>query len=69
MLFRKKIEKSCNYCSLGTKLDENSILCAKKGVRFCTDKCAKFRYDPCKRIPEKTMVINFSKYDREDYSL
>ena len=69
MLFRKKIEKSCIYCSLGTQLDEATILCAKKGIRKCADKCARSRYDPCKRIPEKTAAINFSKYDQEDYSL
>jgi transcriptional regulator with XRE-family HTH domain len=32
MLFRKKIERSCSYCLYGTKVDEETILCSKKGI-------------------------------------
>lgn len=69
MLFRKKIERSCVYCVHGTKLDEEQILCAKKGVCPTDGKCLRFRYDPCKRIPRKAKAMDFSKYDNEDYSL
>lgn len=69
MLFRKKIERSCSYCRFGTKLDEESILCSKKGVRGAFSKCWRFRYDPCKRIPKKAKPLDFAKYDNEDYSL
>lgn len=69
MLFRKKIERSCVYCQYGTKLDEDSILCSKKGVKSIDDKCRKFKYDPCKRIPAKARALDFSKYEEEDYSL
>ena len=30
MLFRKKIERSCTYCTYGTRLEEDQILCVKK---------------------------------------
>ncbi len=69
MLFRKKIERSCAYCRHGVRLEDGVYLCAKKGTRTAEDKCWRFRYDPCKRIPHKMKALDFSKYDQEDFSL
>ena len=69
MLFRKKIQRSCSYCTHGVRLEDGSILCAKKGLKTEDDKCLRFRYDPCKRIPIKAKALDFSKYDKQDYSL
>lgn len=69
MLFRKKIERACAICIHATRLDEEQVLCAKKGIRSCEGKCIRFRYDPCKRIPHKAKAMDFSKYDGEDFSL
>lgn len=69
MLFRKKIERSCTYCAYGAKLDDESILCAKKGTVPVDTNCRKFRYDPCKRIPGKAKPLNFEKYNQDDFSL
>lgn len=69
MLFRKKIERSCSYCLHCTNLDDETILCSKKGIRNPEQKCRKFKYDPFKRIPRKAKPIDFSKYDSNDYSL
>ena len=69
MLFRKKQTKACAYCAHGTTLEDNTILCAKKGIREDTDSCRKFRYDPCKRIPPKSLTLDFEKYKTEDFSL
>ena len=69
MLFRKKIDRSCAYCIYGTHLENDQILCAKKGIRSIDDKCRKFKYDPCKRIPPKAKALDFRKYEEEDYSL
>lgn len=69
MLFRKKIERSCAYCLHGARLEDGQILCTKKGLRTVEDKCWKFTYDPCKRIPLKPKALDFSKYDQEDFSL
>lgn len=69
MLFRKKIERSCTYCLYGAKLDEDTVLCAKRGVRNVENPCRKFKYDPCKRVPMKAKALDFSKYESEDYSL
>lgn len=69
MLFRKKIEKSCSYCRFGTMLDEDTVLCTKRGVADVNRKCRKFSYDPTKRIPCKPKTPDFEKYDNEDFSL
>lgn len=69
MLFRKKIQKSCEYCTHGTILDNNQILCVKRGLITNVEKCRKFKYDPFKRIPSKPKAIDFSQYDEQDFSL
>ena len=69
MLFRKKIQKSCAYCVHSTKLDEESVLCIKKGVVAITKKCCKFKYDPCKRIPLKAKAPDFDQYNEKDFTL
>ena len=69
MLFRRKITKSCTYCLHGTKLNDGSILCAKRGVRMDDNGCMKFKYDPCKRIPLRAKAMDFSRFNQEDFSL
>ncbi len=69
MLFRKKMERSCSYCAHGTKIDEEQVLCIKRGVVSVCGQCRKFSYDPCKRIPPKPKALDFRKYDNEDFSL
>ena len=69
MLFRKKIERSCSYCQHGVQLDDGNILCRKKGITLPENKCLRFRYDPCKRIPLKAKALDFSRYDNDDFSL
>ena len=69
MLFRKKIEPSCNYCTRSAKLANGEILCSKKGIVPCDGKCFSFRYDPFKRVPVKPKALDFGKYNKEDFSL
>ena len=69
MLFRKKMERSCHHCRYGTKIDEDMMLCAKKGIVPHCDNCRKFRYDPFKRVPPKPRALDFSKYEEDDFSL
>lgn len=69
MLFRKKIQKVCSYCANGTKIDDEQVLCVKRGVVAADGKCWRFHYDPCKRTPVKAKAVDFKKYDDEDYSL
>jgi len=69
MLFRKKIDRSCSYCLHCTKINEDQVLCTKRGVMAITSQCGKFAYDPCKRIPGRPKALDFRKYEQEDYSL
>ena len=69
MLFRKKLPRSCSYCEFATKLDEDQVLCRKRGIMGVYNACRKFKYDPCKRIPPKAKALDFTRYDKEDYSL
>ena len=69
MLFRKKLPRSCEYCQNGTKLDEDQYLCTKRGVVEHREKCRKFKYDPCKRIPSKPKDLDFLQYEEHDFSL
>ena len=69
MLFRKKIERACAYCVHGTRLEDGQILCSKKGLRTEDQKCFRFRYDPCKRIPVKARALDLRRYEEDDFSL
>ncbi len=69
MLFRKKISRYCSYCAYGTNIGDGQVLCTKRGVVAETNRCCKFSYDPCKRIPQKPKAIDFSKYKDDDFSL
>ncbi len=69
MLFRKKVEKVCAHCLHCTLLDEDTVLCCKKGIREASSKCRKFKYDPCKRVPAKQKAPDFAKYEEYDFSL
>lgn len=69
MLFRKKIERCCSYCAHGTKIDDEQVLCVKRGVVSADGGCRRFSYDPCKRIPPKAKPVDFEKFSEEDFSL
>lgn len=69
MLFRKKMKRSCSYCIHSAQLEDGVLLCSKKGIRSAEEKCFRFRYDPCKRIPPKAKALDFSRYQEEDFSL
>ena len=69
MLFRKKIERCCAHCVHSSPVEEDEILCSKKGNRHPDDKCMFFTYDPTKRVPKKAKAVDFAKYEEYDYSL
>lgn len=69
MLFRKKMERSCEYCVHSTKLGADQMLCTKSGIVSCTHACRKFSYDPFKRVPAKPKAPDFEKYEADDFSL
>lgn len=69
MLFRKNIEKSCSYCAYAGKIDNETMLCRKKGFVASFRKCRRFRYDPLKRIPTRQAPLQSARYEEEDFSL
>ncbi len=70
MLFRKKNERRCDLCLYATATDdEDIIMCQKKGKRNYHDRCIRFTYDPCKRIPSRARALDARKYEEYDYSL
>ena len=69
MLFSKQIEPRCAYCKRGARLDDDRVMCLKKGIVSACGQCRRFRYDPLKRVPPKPAVPDFSKLSDEDFSL
>ena len=58
MLFEKKIEPRCAYCTRCAPLDEETVMCLKKGVMPAASHCRAFRYAP-----------DFSRLRDEDFVL
>jgi len=69
MLFEKKMEPRCAYCAKGAPLDEEQVLCKKRGVVDRGGSCRSFRYDPLKRVPPRPAAPDFSKLKDEDFTL
>lgn len=69
MLFRKNMAKSCAYCAHAARIDEDTLLCSKRGFVSVFQQCRRFKYDPLRRIPLKMKAQNFSKYSPEDFLL
>lgn len=69
MLFKKDIEPRCAYCKRAATLDEDRVMCMKKGIVSAADSCGRFKYDPLKRVPPKPVTANFSHLKEEDFSL
>lgn len=69
MLFSKKIDKHCGNCLYAVLLEDDRVECRKKGMKHVQDKCMRYTYDPCKRVPSKSKATDFSKYEEYDYSL
>lgn len=69
MLFRKDIEKYCTYCAHSRPLNEEQMLCPKRGIVAPNDHCRKFVYDPLKRVPPKKAELDFSRFSDEDFTL
>lgn len=69
MLFQQKIEPRCVYCRKGSTLNEEQVLCVKKGVVSPGGHCRGFRYDPLKRVPPKPATLTRPALSDEDFSL
>lgn len=69
MLFRKDIEPRCAYCQRGARIDQEQVICVKRGIVSPEDHCARFRYDPLKRTPPRPAQLSTQQLSQEDFSL
>ena len=69
MLFRKKIERRCSYCSFAGKINGEKMICQKRGIVESGGSCRSFRYDPLKRVPERSAPLPHRDYSKEDFEL
>lgn len=69
MLFSKEIEPRCAYCRRGARLDDENVMCVKKGVVAAGGQCRRFRYDPLKRVPPRPAPLDLSRFSEEDFTL
>ncbi len=66
--FSKSIPPKCDYCHFGKRAKSgDKILCEKSGLVDCTYSCAKFVYEPLKRIPVKQLKMVGSLADEDIY--
>lgn len=64
----KNYDKRCEYCLKGKlPADRSVVLCRKFGVVSTDYVCRGFRYDPLKRIPNRTKLK--SVFDEDEFSL
>lgn len=68
-LFQKGIEPRCAYCAHGRELNEEQIVCPKKGVMAAGSHCRSFKYDPLKRVPPRPPKLAGVGLSDEDFKL
>ena len=51
MLFRKNMDPRCAYCDKGNQINDEEVICKKRGIVPMDGCCRAFRYDPLKREP------------------
>ena len=68
-LFRKDIEPDCSYCSRSTTLNEEELVCLKRGIVSPGNHCSAFRYDPLRRVPPRPVMLNTKAHNPKDFEL
>ena len=69
MLFEKKMDPRCAYCQRCAPLDEESVMCIKRGVVPAGFHCRAFKYDPLKRVPPRPDAPDFTRLKDGDFVL
>lgn len=68
MLFSKDIDPACGLCAHATPIDEDTVLCHKKGPMPITDCCRRYKYDPLLRKPHQQAQPR-KKFTAKDFEL
>ncbi|MDR1733677.1 MAG: hypothetical protein LBR73_02205 [Oscillospiraceae bacterium] len=64
----EKYPPRCAYCRKGAPAPGGTIvLCPQRGVMLPDSACKKYKYDPLKRLPEKTPAL--PAFSPEDFRL
>ncbi len=67
-LFGDNIVPACEYCELGQKSKDGTMIeCGKQGVVSPYFRCKKFIYSPVKRIPKRSP--RRAQLDAKDFTL
>lgn len=62
--------KCCRYCSLGTYIPVmKKTMCKNQGIVARDFICPKFSFDPFRIKVNRERNLDFSKYDKEDFSI
>lgn len=69
MLFRKNIDPRCAYCAKGSRINDEQVVCVKRGVVPASDHCGTFSYDPLKRVPPRPMKLDATRLTEDDFKL
>jgi len=69
MLFRKDIDPRCAYCARGSRINDEQVVCVKRGVVSAADRCGAFKYDPLKRVPSRPAKLDASRLSEDDFKL
>jgi len=69
MLFDRRIEPGCAYCSFGALLGENEVACIKRGIMYGYGSCGGFSYEPTKRVPRSLPDLKIKGLSEEDFTL
>lgn len=69
MLFKSSEYRYCVNCAHAAELDEEHMICKKKGTVSKDKRCLSFSYDPLKRDPALPQKVQFSKWKSSDFSL
>lgn len=68
--FDREIDQACRYCAIGTpNVNQDFVLCPKRGVMAAEDHCSAFRYDPLRREIRRAPKIAAGDYRPEDFEL
>ena len=67
-LFRSGMEPRCAYCQRAVPLDDDQMMCRKRGVVPGGNSCRAFRYDPLRRVRPKPATLR-SSFTDADFSL
>lgn len=68
MLFSKDNPPRCAWCRHGSQLDDDTVLCDRKGPVDAAGACRRYRYDPFKRTPPPRAKPRPVSLDGEDLS-